>query len=351
MVFAGITVMFAVNAVSSPRVGRIVDRMGARSLMAAGSVLYALSLVALAASQGPLSYLACWAVMGVASTLALSNPASIALVQVAGPRSRQAIAVLTIIGGMASTAFWPLTGVLEAHLGWRDTLLIYAAMHLLACLPMHLLILPRRPPVQTASAGTVPAAGGVTPADQGRILMLLSISLSFGAFVFTGVQLQMIEMMHGLGHSPATALLLGSMIGPAQVGIRLFELIFGARYSIMRSAVFGSVMLPVGLGAALLAGNLFPVALFVVFTYGMSNGLKAVQRATLPLALFGRAQFGAYMGRLALPQGIVAAVAPPIMAAVISRFGTAGALLLCFAFAMISLVAMILLAQRSRAVH
>jgi hypothetical protein len=83
----------------------------------------------------------------------------------------------------------------------------------------------------------------------------------------------------------------------------------------------------------------------------MSNGLKAVQRATLPLALFGRAQFGAYMGRLALPQGIVAAVAPPIMAAVMSRFGTAGALWLSFAFAMISLAAMILLARRGRSVR
>ena len=68
------------------------------------------------------------------------------------------------------------------------------------------------------------------------------------------------------------------------------------------------------------------MALVVIVTYGMSNGLKAVQRATLPLALFGRAQFGAYMGRLALPQGVVSAVAPPIMAAVLSRFGTAGAL-------------------------
>ena len=76
-----------------------------------------------------------------------------------------------------------------------------------------------------------------------------------------------------------------------------------------------------------------------------------MQRATLPLALFGRSQFGAYMGRLALPQGIVAAVAPPIMAAVMSRFGTAGALWLSFAFAMISLIAMILLARRSRAIR
>lgn len=351
MVFAGITVMFGVNAVCSPKVGRIIDRMGARGLMAAGSVLYALALVGFAASQGPLSYLACWAIIGIASTLALSNPASIALVQVAGPGARQAIAVLTIIGGFASTVFWPLTGIIDARIGWRATLLIYAAIHLVACLPMHLLILPRRPPVHPPTLGAAPVGGSVAPSDQGHAFLLLAITLSFGAFVFTGVQLHMIEMLRGMDHSPAVALLLGSLIGPAQVGIRLFELIFGHRYSIMRSAVFGSVMLPVGLGAALLAGNLFWVALFVVATYGMSNGLKAVQRATLPLALFGRAQFGAYMGRLALPQGIVAAVSPPILAAVMSRFGTAAALWLCFAFAIVALAAMILLARRSRSVR
>jgi hypothetical protein len=39
------------------------------------------------------------------------------------------------------------------------------------------------------------------------------------------------------------------------------------------------------------------------------------------------------------------------MAAVMSRFGTAGALWLSFAFAMISLAAMILLARRGRSVR
>jgi MFS family permease len=351
LVFAGITVMFALSAVCSPRIGRIVDRLGARSLMATGSLVYALSLVGLASSQGPASYLACWAVMGIGSALALSTPSSIAIVQVAGPRARQAIALLTIVGGFASTVFWPVTGVLDAAIGWRTTLLLYAAIHLLACAPIHWLILPRRPPTHPAPTTAAPAAAGVAPEEAGRVFLLLTITLSFGAFVFTGVQLQMIEMLRGLGHSPASALLLASLIGPSQVGIRIFELLFGHRYSIMRSAVFGSLMLPVGLGLALAAGHLFVVALLVVAAYGVSNGLKAVQRATLPLALFGRAQFGAYMGRLALPQGIVAAVAPPIMAAVLSRFGTAGALWLCFAFATISLTAMILLARRSRAVR
>ena len=58
LVFAGITVMFALSAVCSPRIGRIVDRLGARSLMATGSLVYALSLVGLASAQGPVSYMA-----------------------------------------------------------------------------------------------------------------------------------------------------------------------------------------------------------------------------------------------------------------------------------------------------
>jgi MFS family permease len=351
LVFAGITVMFAVSAVCSPRIGRIVDRTGARRMMTSGSVIYALSLVGLASAQGPVSYLACWALMGIASTLALSTPSSISIVQIAGPRSRQAIALLTIIGGMASTIFWPVTGVLEAAVGWRSVLLIYAALHLFACAPIHWLILPRRPPTHPVASGAAPAASAVAPEEARRVYRLLVISLSFGAFVFTGVQLQMIEMLRGLGHAPAAALLLASLIGPSQVGIRIFELLFGHRYSIMKSAVFGSLMLPVGLGLGLLAGHVFAVALFMVATYGMSNGLKAVQRATLPLALFGRAQFGAYMGRLALPQGIVAAVAPPIMASVMHRFGTDGALWLSFAFGTVSLAAMVLLASRSRTVR
>lgn len=352
LVFAGITVMFAISAVCSPRVGKIVDRLGARKLMATGSLVYTLSLAGLASAQGPVSYFACWAGMGIGSAMALSMPSSIAVVQIAGPGARQAIALLTIVGGFASSVFWPITGALDAAIGWREILLLFAALHLFACAPIHWLILPRRPPTHpAASTTTAPASVGVPPEQAERAFLLLAITLSFGAFVFTGVQLQMIEMLRELGHPPTSALLLASLIGPSQVGIRIFELLFGHRYSIMRSAVFGSLMLPVGLGLALVAGHLFAVALVVIVTYGMSNGLKAVQRATLPLALFGRAQFGAYMGRLALPQGVVAAVAPPIMASVLHRFGTAGALWLCFGFATISLVAMILLARRGRAVR
>jgi len=351
IVFSGITVMFAVGAIFSPRIGRVIDRTGARSMMAAGSVVYALSLAALAFSQGMVSYLLCWAGLGVASTLALSTPSSIALAQVAGPGARRAIGMLAIIGGFASTVFWPLTGALDVAMGWRGTLLVYAAVHLVACTPVHLLVLPRQPPTHHLAVSAAPAPTGVAPEAQSRVFLLLSLTLASGAFVFTGVMVHMIEILRGLGHAPASAVFLASMIGPTQITIRLFELLFGHRYSIMNSAVVGSAMLPFGLGLALIDGGSFAVALICIVSYGFANGLKAVQRATLPLALFGRAQFGAYMGRLALPQGIISASAPPILAAVLANYGTTGALWLTFAAATLSLATMILLARLARTIR
>ena len=92
--------------------------------------------------------------MGIASTLALSTPSSIAIAQVAGPGARRAIAMLAIIGGFASTVFWPL-GALDAAVGWRGTLLVYAAIHLFACLPVHLLVLPSQPPAHHLAGATI----------------------------------------------------------------------------------------------------------------------------------------------------------------------------------------------------
>jgi hypothetical protein len=319
--------------------------------MASGSVLYALSLAALAFSQGLVSYLVCWAGLGVASTLALSTPSSIALAQVAGPGARRAIGMLAIIGGFASSVFWPVSGALDVAVGWRGTLLVYAALHLFACAPVHLLVLPGQPPAHHLSTTAAPAPTGVSAEARRHAFLLLSLTLSSGAFVFTGAMVHMIELMRGLGHPAASAVFLASLIGPSQVTVRLFELLFGHRYSIMNSAVFGSAMLVLGLGVALLDGGNFIVALVCIVAYGIANGLKAVQRATLPLALFGRGQFGAYMGRLALPQGIVSASAPPVMAAVLSTYGTTGALWLIFAAALLSLVSMILLARLARNVR
>ena len=346
VVYGGITVMFGVGALFAPRVGRLLDRTGARSVMAIGSIIYALSLAALSFSQGLVSYLLCWAAMGIASTLALNTPASIALAQIAGSRARQAIAILAIIGGFASTVFWPVSEALEVFFSWRGVLLIYAAIHLLVCAPVHLLVLPGRPLVGTQATADMTVAPPPSEKTR-RIFLLLSVAFSCGAFIFTGFIVHAIGVLRGLGHDPASALLLASLIGPAQVAVRVVELAFGHRYAISSSTLFAAAVLPLGLGLAFLAGGNFVVALLCLQAYGVANGLKAVLRATLPLALFGRAQFGTYLGRLALPQGIVSAAAPPVLAAVMANYGAEGVLGVTFVVAMVAFAATVMLVRVS----
>ncbi len=350
IVYGGITVMFGVGALFAPRVGRLLDRTGARSVMTVGSIVYALSLAALSFSQGLVTYLLCWAAMGIASTLALNTPASIALAQVAGARARQAIAVLAIVGGFASTVFWPVSEALEVFFSWRGVLLIYAAVHLVVCAPVHLLVLPGRPLVSPQAGGGTVAAP--PPSDETRrIFLLLAIAFSCGAFIFTGFIVHAIGVLRGLGHDPASALLLASLIGPAQVAVRVVELAFGHRYAISSSTLFAAAVLPLGLGLAFLAGGNFAVALLCLVAYGIANGLKAVLRATLPLALFGRAQFGTYLGRLALPQGIVSAAAPPVLAAVMANYGAEGVLAVTFVVATVAFAATVMLIRVSGTVR
>jgi MFS family permease len=353
LVFGGITVMFGLGALLSPRTGRAMDRNSPRLIMTSGSLVYAASLAALAFCQGAVSYLLCWALLGVGSALALQPSGNIALAQVAGTRARQAIAVLAIVGGFASTIFWPFGGALDALIGWRGTVLVYAALHLFVCTPIHWLVLPARAPAPEAAApagtaGSPPMRGGLPDALKPRAFLLLSISLSLGTFVFTGFIVHAIDMLRGLGHGPATALLIASMIGPAQVAVRFFELLFGHRYTVMGSAVFAAIVLPVGLALAMVAGDWLPITLVCIAAYGIANGLKAVLRATLPLSLFGRAEFGAYMGRLALPQGILSALAPMVLAGILARFGAMGAFWAVFASATGAMIAMLMLARLVR---
>jgi MFS family permease len=354
LIYGGITVMFGLGALLSPRVGRAMDKGPPRLILTAGSLVYAAALAAMALSQGVVTYLLCWAALGVASALALQPSGNIALAQVAGARARQAIALLAILGGFASTIFWPMSGALEPLIGWRGTLLFYAALHLVVCTPIHWLVLPRRAPahdIAAAPAADPTTRGGLPDALRPTAFLLLTVSFSLGAFVYTGMIVHAIEMLRGLGHAPATALFVASLIGPAQVAVRFFELFFGHRYTVMGAAVTAALVLPAGLALAMIGGDLLPVALLCIAAYAVANGMKAVLRATLPLALFGRAQFGTYMGRLALPQGIVSAVAPMVLAGIMTRFGAMSAFWAVFIAALGAMVAMLLLARLGRGIR
>ncbi|TDC72826.1 hypothetical protein [Actinomadura sp. 7K507] len=60
--------------------------------------------------------------------------------------STPALTALTIVAGLASTVFAPLTDALAPHLTWRGTYLVLAAIHAAVTIPLHAIALRRHWP-------------------------------------------------------------------------------------------------------------------------------------------------------------------------------------------------------------
>jgi predicted MFS family arabinose efflux permease len=102
----------------------------------------AAGLIALSQAQGLWTYALAWLVIGLAAPIALTQAAMSALAQIAGADARRAMGTLLLFSGFSSAVFWPLTAWLEARLGWRETCLVFAGLHLLICCPLHALVIP-----------------------------------------------------------------------------------------------------------------------------------------------------------------------------------------------------------------
>ncbi|MEQ1614997.1 MAG: MFS transporter, partial [Hyphomicrobiaceae bacterium] len=137
LVILGITVALLASSLVSTTVGRLIDRRGGRMVMLAGSAFVALMQVAIALAPNLTGYLVAWALLGLAMRLCLYDAAFAALVQVTPSRGRMAISYLTLFGSFASSIFWPIGHILAEQFGWRTTFLIFAAMNLIICLPLH----------------------------------------------------------------------------------------------------------------------------------------------------------------------------------------------------------------------
>src|SRR5712691_10636078 len=126
----------------APTMGGLIDRYGGHWVMAAGALVGALGLLALALTTNRVNFLAAWMAIGVAMAASLYDPAFATLGRIFGAEARRPITILTFMGGFASTVSWPATYVLIEYFGWKGTYFVYAALFALAA-PLLAFALPR----------------------------------------------------------------------------------------------------------------------------------------------------------------------------------------------------------------
>ena len=126
--FAAFSAALVVSALVGPRVGRTVDAIGGREVLAVSNVVLAAGLAVLAFAHSQVMLWLAWMVLGVGMGIGLYDTAFAALGRIYGSEARSAITGITLLAGFASTVGWPLTAWGASELGWRETCLAWAAM-------------------------------------------------------------------------------------------------------------------------------------------------------------------------------------------------------------------------------
>jgi len=331
LVFGGLTVGLLVSGAVSAAVGRLLDRRGGRPTMSLGSILIAVGLVLLAMVQSPYAYLAAWAFLGLAMRLSLYDAAFAALVQVTPSRGRRAISYLTLFGGFASSVFWPIGHALNAAYGWRTTLMIFAAINLLLCLPLHWFGLARRETAAEAERANLSAAAteSTGPPLEGVArtiaMVLFSVIVAASAIVIGALAVHLVPILEATGLAAATAVFVASLKGAAQVAGRIWDLTLARRWHPVDVGRVSIALMPLSFAVLMLGGANLWTALAFTLLFGVSNGLVTIMRGAVPLALFGPKGYGEVLGILATPYLLLAAIAPAAFALAVEHYGYAAA--------------------------
>jgi len=323
-VFGAFSWSVLVAGLAAPLVGAGIDRHGGRWIMVAGSIVAAMGLWRLAAASTFQGYLLGWTLVGVAMSLTLYEAAFATLNRSLAGDAGKAISTVTLLGGLASTAFWPLTEALAVRIGWRDTLMLYALVQSLACAPAHFLL----DGAQRHEASLSHHRGVTLPyVLRHSQFWLLAAAFAINASIFAALSVHLIRVVRALGHSMELALMLAALVGPMQVVGRLIERTWASRTPPAVVGIYTFAALPVALFAIAAYGNeAYGVAAFCLL-YGLSNGVLTILRGTLPAAMFGRRHYGAISGALAAPALLAKASGPLLFAVALDQFGARQVLL------------------------
>lgn len=319
-VFAAVSVALVVSAFLGPTSGRAIDRWGGRPVLMATNVVFALGLTGLGLAQGPLSLFAAWLVLGIGMGSGLYEAAFATLVRIYGTHSRGVITGITLIAGFASTVGWPLSALLETHIGWRGACFSWALIHLAIGMPLNWSLPRANPLVQhidlhpVVDDSSCNASGSHT-----KTAVVLAFVFAVTWFISTAMAAHLPRVLQANGATLATAVAVGALIGPSQVLARVAEFSFLRHVHPLLSARLAALMHPVGAAVLTFAGA--PAAAAFVVFHGAGNGILTIAKGTLPLVLFGPRGYGHRQGLLMVPARTAQALAPWLFGVLLEQWG------------------------------
>ena len=308
-----LSLAIAISGVAGIAVGRWIDHASPRPLMTLGSVAGAALVVAWSRVESLAALYAVWAAIGLVMAAVLYEPAFAVVTKwfTEPDARRRALTAVTLVAALASFIFLPLSqALIDAH-GWRDALLVLAAILALVTVPLHAGVL-RRAASEHDDAHRQ-ASTSAAEALRSTTFWLLTGAFFLGTFAGLAAVIHLVVFLVRDGYSATFAAFATGLIGIMQIpGRLLFEPLsrFAPR-PIATAIIF--VAIAAGLALIVLIDARAAVLAGVVLL-GMGNGMTTLARATALADLYGPAAYG-LIGGVAASGTTGALAAGPILGA------------------------------------
>lgn len=359
----GLIILNLGNAAMAPFIGRMLDRISAKRVMAISAVLLGGSLMVLALSQSLWLNAAVIAVpvaVGVLGSGTISVSVMIARwFTVYRGRAMALAAIGMSLGGIVVT---PVIGWLIAAEGWRTALLVIGAAVGVLLLILALGLRERPGPDDHETRGEAAAKSGPVPLTRpvsqeppptaGSILRLplfwvLGIGIAMGSGVNQGLMISLVPLALESGLTTMESASLISVTGIAGIGSMLLLSVIADRWdrTMMLSVLTLTGAVPCGL---LLVADSFPALVFTSVVIGLSLAVVAPIYIALLADRFGLAAFGTVRGLIVPVMSVMGALSVRFIGEIYDRTGDYHLGLWIYLFIDIAAAALILSTIRMR---
>jgi hypothetical protein len=191
----------------------------------------------------------------------------------------------------------------------------------LVSLPLLVFCMPAAAQPQGHAAAGGAALPQLPPAARSTFALVVA-AIAASALVGSGFNAIFVELMRAEGFPAAEAVALGSAVGIFQVSARAVDFVSGGRWDGVATGIGAGAVLAFAMALFMLGEGSYVATIAFVILYGLANGMLAVARATIPLVFYDRADYIRAASRMALPLNAVAAVAPTLFIALLTRIGS-----------------------------
>jgi len=315
-VTGALTTSIVVAAAAAIPVGRWLDRHGGRALMTAGSALAVLAVVAWSQVHQVWQLYAVFVLIGLAGVASLYEAAFPVVIAAAAPGRRDRdLLIVTIVAGFASSIFFPVTGFLLSHVGWRTTLLILAAILAAITIPAHAVLVPSGRRRGTGHHSHVDGHT-VQAALRDRVFWVLAAAFVAQAAAVSAVAVLLVTYLQQAGHAAIVAATVSGLLGVLSVTGRLITTGAAQRYGMTSVTAVVFAVQAVGVLALPWLSRSVTGAAVCVIAFGVGFGVATIAKPAIVADRYGTRRYATIAASMALPITLAKAFAPLAAAAV-----------------------------------